>query len=387
VSISGPDFSVWSAEAERVNALAAALSALVPPDGTCNFEMGSYGLRDSIQLGLAPVDEVIGAMRSVFSTISHAVLSLSVRLHSGTWVPFAVECNGDEFARRARGHAELLRAGGYDIKDYYPDRLELALGSGSRSVEAEAAVVSMLFQDDLEDLLLRLCAPAHPLVKTGACTGTSWWVAPVELPATYHSDVTDIARDLALSWLYLHNGDRVDFAAALSMEMLAARIEAAPKGARVGVSSKCTRRDDHVYPDLATLRLEYKRPTRPDAIRDGARIILPTDDLLTREHVLKAVSMQPTALLEALEAAAVPNHEWTALRPRAVEMIEAKKQGEPTLEVDVSTGKHRRFIERCAPYHVRRLPNGGVLLATHPYRTLWQLWADALLLLGIRTGE
>ena len=28
---------------------------------------------------------------------------------------------------------------------------------------------------------------------------------------------------------------------------------------------------------------------------------------------------------------------------------------------------------------------GGVLLATHPYRTLWQLWADALFLLGIRS--
>jgi hypothetical protein len=32
---------------------------------------------------------------------------------------------------------------------------------------------------------------------------------------------------------------------------------------------------------------------------------------------------------------------------------------------------------------VRRLPNGGVMLATHPYRTLWPLWADALFLLGI----
>jgi hypothetical protein len=33
---------------------------------------------------------------------------------------------------------------------------------------------------------------------------------------------------------------------------------------------------------------------------------------------------------------------------------------------------------------VRRLPNGAVMLATHPYRTLWPLWADALGLLGIR---
>ena len=76
----------------------------------------------------------------------------------------------------------------------------------------------------------------------------------------------------------------------------------------------------------------------------------------------------------------------------ANQLIEAKKQGAPTEEVDISgykmdvrTGKHARFIERHAPYHVRRLPSGGVLLATHPYRTLWPFWADALFLLGIRS--
>jgi hypothetical protein len=43
-----------------------------------------------------------------------------------------------------------------------------------------------------------------------------------------------------------------------------------------------------------------------------------------------------------------------------------------------------RWIEQHAPFHVRRLPNGGVRLATHPYRILWPLWADALHLLDIR---
>ena len=79
----------------------------------------------------------------------------------------------------------------------------------------------------------------------------------------------------------------------------------------------------------------------------------------------------------------MPDDEWHAVEPRALELIEARKQGAPTEEVNVSTGKHTRFIERHAPYHVRRLPNGGGLLATHPYRTLWPLWADALFLLGI----
>ncbi|NUQ79852.1 MAG: hypothetical protein HUU21_40635, partial [Polyangiaceae bacterium] len=84
---------------------------------------------------------------------------------------------------------------------------------------------------------------------------------------------------------------------------------------------------------------------------------------------------------------AVPDDEWREAEAVALEMIEAKKQGAPTLEVNVDTGHHRRFIEQHAPYHVRRLPNGGVMLATHPYRTLWRLWADALDLLGIRKNE
>ena len=79
----------------------------------------------------------------------------------------------------------------------------------------------------------------------------------------------------------------------------------------------------------------------------------------------------------------MPDDEWRAVEPRAREAIQATKDGAPTHEVDVTTRKHVQFIERHAPYHVRRLPNGGVLLATHPYRALWQLYADALFLLGI----
>ena len=107
--------------------------------------------------------------------------------------------------------------------------------------------------------------------------------------------------------------------------------------------------------------------------------------MLTREQVLAVLKTPPATLLEALEAAAVPDDEWLRVEPLAIEMIEAKNQGAPTLEVNVTSGHHVRFIEQHAPFHVRRLPNGGVLLATHPYRTLWKLWADALLLLGIRT--
>jgi len=79
----------------------------------------------------------------------------------------------------------------------------------------------------------------------------------------------------------------------------------------------------------------------------------------------------------------VPGDEWRVASAQALELIKAQKQRAPTSTTKVATGKHTRFIEQHAPYHVRRLPNGGVMLATHPYRTLWPLWQDALALLDI----
>lgn len=113
------------------------------------------------------------------------------------------------------------------------------------------------------------------------------------------------------------------------------------------------------------------------------RAPLPGDIPLTCEQVLAALATPKETLLQALEAAAVPDEAWQAVEPQALERIEAMEKGSPTYIVDVTTGKHTRFIEHHAPYHIRRLPNGGVMLATHPYRTLWPLWQDALLLLGI----
>ncbi|WP_441293210.1 hypothetical protein ACSRUE_10760 [Sorangium sp. KYC3313] len=79
----------------------------------------------------------------------------------------------------------------------------------------------------------------------------------------------------------------------------------------------------------------------------------------------------------------MPDDEWRSAETRAREIVNETKAGAPTYEADVTSRKHVQFIERHAPYHVRRLPSGGVVLATHSYRTLWPLWADALFLLGI----
>jgi hypothetical protein len=108
---------------------------------------------------------------------------------------------------------------------------------------------------------------------------------------------------------------------------------------------------------------------------------------MTREEVLAALSLGSGVLLEALEASSTPDEEWLAVEPLARDAFEAAAQGAPTVEVDVSTELHVRFIQQHAPSYVRRLPNGGVMLATHPYRTLWPLWAGALNLLGIRPAR
>ncbi|WP_437647161.1 hypothetical protein [Sorangium sp. So ce362] len=231
------------------------------------------------------------------------------------------------------------------------------MGKGPRSVEAEAAVAYHLVQGDIEDLLLRLCAPdASGRVPTGACTGEEDWIAPVEMCATCNANAAELARDLALSWVSLHDKESVSRIAGTPLEALRARVEAAPRGARV--------------------------PMKSTSELTGS---------LSRETVLKALATPPATLLEALEAAAVPDEAWRAAEPKARELLELRRQlddeaaGEvpPAFWVDVTTRGHTRFLEEHAPFHVRRLPSGGVLLATHPYRTLWPLWADALFVLGL----
>jgi hypothetical protein len=296
----------------------------------------------------------------------------------------SISCCGDAWHRRFP--REPLRGSVYDRTYFFVPRVELVLGNGPRSIAVEAAAVSIQTQADTEHILLGLCAPDEKKrVPTGACSFFAEWVAPLETSATYHADAATIARDIALSWVHLHDGDKTACIAGLSLEALVERVEAAQKGAYVGIATSLERLEKYLQRDHEATKSWQTRPPRPDLERKGPREIGPGDKELTREQVLQALEAKPATLLEALEAAAVPSDEWLRIEPLALEMIETKKQGAPTLEVNVTTGHHIRFIEQHAPYHVRRLPNGGVLLATHPYRTLWQLWADALDLLGIRT--
>jgi hypothetical protein len=260
-------------------------------------------------------------------------------------------------------------------------KMQLARG-GTCSVEVEAAVLTLVTLENIEDLFLRLCAPDESKrVTTGVCTWFQSWGPPVVACATYNMD-EHIARDLALSWIHLHDKDDAEHIAGLSPDALRARVEAAPPGARITIANEVELLRDK---NVAKLHLYLPVPER--IMVRGARLDLVGEDELTREQVIRALETPPTTLLEALETAAIPDVEWRAAEPLALETIEAKKQGAPCYEEWVTSRKHLLFIQHHAPYHVRRLPNGGVLLATHPYRTLWQLWADALDLLGIRTNE
>jgi len=312
-------------------------------------------------------------MRDAFTTgtASRTIVTVSTRPGSHLWLIFY--CNGDELERQYRMVPLNISQG--EWKDMIPDSLTIAYGQGERDLAIEAAILAMQGQEDGEALLLALCAPdASGRVLTGTYTSAWPWGAPIEACATYHADAGAVARDLALSWIHLHDGDRMARIAGMSMEALHARVESAPLSTHVAVA-----------PDVAHI-FEHDALERADRLAmhiPHARVALPGDVALSREAVLQALTAPPGALLEALEASALPDDEWRAVEPLALETIEATKAGAPTHEVVVSTRKHVQFLERHAPYHVRRLPSGGVLLATHPYRTLWQLYADALFLLGI----
>lgn len=369
----GPRLFCWCDQASRVDAFAAALAALMDPGGVCSVTIESRGSRDHTWRGDISIKETVAMMRAAFTAATYATTSFYGPPDTGVWRGGTLHCHGDGYEPGYPSGPLEVSLG--ERKDVFPRSLTIAFGQGERVVEVEAAIVAMQVQEDVENLLLRLCAPdVSTRVITGTYTNTWFWGAPIETCATYNADAGTVARDLALSWIHLHEGERVAHLAGMSKEALCARVEAAPSGVKVAVAPNVDRAVEHVM---------HERAVGPEKYVRHGRVALPGDVAFSREAVLQALAAPPGALLEALEASAVPDDEWRAVESVAREVIRATKDGAPTHEVNVTTRKHVQFIERHAPYHVRRLPGGGVLLATHPYRTLWQLYADALFLLGI----
>ncbi|KYF60525.1 hypothetical protein [Sorangium cellulosum] len=344
---SGPYFFAWCDEADRVDAFGAALSALVKVE---QYSMGAI-MRPEAECHTTSVGEVVAKVRAHFGRTdaeTYFVASLSYE----HFVHCIMRCYTDESERlKPWGPIHMHPR---EIEDFTPMHMDLALGSGPRSVKAEAMLAWHMALEDIDDVLVRLCAPdVSGRVSTGGCT-TAWtWLAPVAMCATYNADARYIVRDLALSWVSLHDEDKMSLIAGMSLEALHARVDAAPSGARV-------------------------------TMRDGSG----RSTSLSRETVIKALATPPTALLEALEASAeAPDNAWRAAEPRAREIYErtlqSRESGEQVLSRVELTGDHVYFLVDHARFNVRRLPSGGVVLATHPYRTLWPLWADALCLLGM----
>ncbi|HZF49594.1 MAG TPA: hypothetical protein VE093_13135 [Polyangiaceae bacterium] len=379
-------FFGWCSDADKLDAFVAAVSALHAPEWPCKYHQYTLGTREEVYRSELSAEEVIALVRAKFTNDSTYNANVPVRGPSGWANVLGIEFRGREYGSE-RFPSDPLSARVY-AEEFYERFLHVAYAIDKRSITLEAAILSILILEKVEDILVRFCAPDDSKrVPTGGASGAVYyWGAPLELAATYNAD-GNVARDVALSWLHLHDGDLVGYIAGTSLDALAARVEAAPKGATVGVATKLDRVDEHETLDRQAAHHPASRGTHVGAIRRVPRDRLPGDVDLTREQVLKVLETPPTTLLEALEAAAVPDDEWRSAEPLALEALAAKAEGAPTVEVEVNTDRHRRFIERHAPYRVRRLPNGGVLLATHPYRTLWQLWADALDLVGIRTSE
>ncbi|WP_438039080.1 hypothetical protein [Sorangium sp. So ce128] len=351
----GPFFFAWCDEAQRVDAFGAALSALIKEP---QYSMRAIMDHDT-ECNTISVDEVVAMLRAHFGR-TDAETYFVASLSQEHFVHCILRCFTDRSERLDPKGPIHMHA--REIEDFSPMHMDLALDRGPRSVQAEAVLAWHMALKDIEDVLLRLCAPdASGRIPTGGCTTARTWLAPIALCATYNADARDIARDLALSWLCLHYKERVSRIAGLSLEALRARVEAAPPGACVALRHA------------------------------GAH-----SSSLSREAVLKALETPPSALIEALEAAAeAPDGAWRAAEPRGREIYERTLpfrgrdeqgtetgNGSPLSQVEITIA-HFEFLVHHARFYVRRLPSGGVVLATHPYRTLWPLWSDALFALGL----
>ena len=328
-----PHFFAWCSNEHRLEALLETMLAL-PGSPTAALTGAAVSLASAF-------DE----LRSGYATWGRGSMSFDFRGSSGRVLELTAAAYEDRvIGAHVGGPIELST---YMKGTLFPPQIGLRKKRHTRVVPVEAATACLIAMTDMEELLLRMCT-AHSSVTTGGCRSWCTWEPPLEMGATYHADGY-VARDLALSWILLHDKPRSDFNLDLDLglpiDVLRQRVEAAPVGAAISI------------------------PRRGE---------------ITREQVLAALDMPSASLFDALEACAVPDAEWQSVEPAARHyVIEGDAHPSATTEVGVTSRDHVRFIENHAPYHVRRLPNGGVILATHPYRTLWPLWSSALDLLGI----
>lgn len=327
------------------------------------------------------------------------------RGRSGTHMPFLTRSRNGILdivlsIKRARadggGRSFLLSVQETDIlpQDFY-------IPASSReklSIAVEAAMLGHLWQEHLDHIFLAMCAPdEHARVKMGVYNvldklygidlengiGSIGWHAAVEMAATYHGN-HEVARDLAFSWLHLHDGQAIDSVVHSSLDDLIMRVEAAPVGTSIGIASTNEHVIKHMFAQSEACTLPKDETTHTNW-SVGPRSRYPEDDELTREQVLATLQTPSETLLQALEAvAAALDPEWIEAEKVALEILAMPTEDVPSGWRRLDRYKPRCFLEQHGPFQVRRLQNGGVMLIAYPYRYLWPLWAKALDLLGIR---
>lgn len=381
-----PEFYAWVDEGNAEEAFLATVTTLFEP-AVLKERLQSFDSHYSTSL-----DQMLALSRAAFRRRVWFGEDIYIFMpSSGMFIEVDIWCRFPSDHRG--GGAGCLLSVDWQHCYVMPQYGDVALPQRDLSVPVSAAILGRFGQENMERVFLGMCAPdGHSRVKIGAyqmldkhdgrllyCNCA--WRAPLEMAATYQGDHL-VARDVAISWLYLHDGDFINSVVDLSLDALAARVEAAPARATLGISSRAAHVIDHAVGESKQAP-PYELRTPLNTLR-GPRALFPEDEILTREQVLATLQTPSETLIQALEAAAVPDDAWREAEKLALDVLAAKKEGEPADCLDIDGLDQRNFLEEHAPYHVRRLPNGGVMLATHPYRYLWPLWSRALDLLGIR---
>ena len=337
-----PTFLAWCPAARRYDAFTETLVALVGEKGVCEV----FDFDDDDSDFFLPPREAAELIRARYEKGGWQKAHIEFAAPSGRELLLCADVYLDR--RREPGFA-LLDVGFWSEPFFeellLPDKLTRFKHRPS-SLAEEAAVAWLIALSDSLDILKRLCT-SSPAITVGCCVEGPDWGAPLSAAAaTYHADGYP-GRDLALSWMYLHNKEPIDLAAGWSIDTLRERVEASPHGSSIWIVD---------------------------------------EDRLGREEILKALDLPPKTLVEGLEAAANKLHpSWEPIQWALADYI-VKLQNAPDDQKEMTpvTEEHIRFIEDCTPAYVRHLDNGGLVLHAHPDRTLWPLWADALRLLGIR---
>ncbi len=381
-------------EADADEAYLASLSALYDPIVVNNPERYRYEF--DVTTEAISLEELLAVKREALR-----------RGYAGTRMPFltrlqkyildvTVAIERVKHARGGGGSRSCLLS--VEEADILPKGLSIPEPYDEVSIPVGAAMLGHVWQEHLDHVFLALCAPdAHSRVKFGVCCVLDklygldlingiWsigWHAPLEMAATYHGN-HEVARDLAFSWLHLHDGQAIDSVVHLALDELITRIEAAPRGTSIGISSRMEHVVKHSLDQSKACTLAKDEVT---AINwsVGPRSRYPEDDELTCEHVLATLQTPSETLLQALEAAAAARDpEWIDAENQALQVLAALEERGSSGTQSQDGFEQRCFLEEHGPFLVRRLQNGGVMLTAYPYRYLWPLWASALDLLGIR---